>query len=446
MRERVKAMFNNELLSDVQFIVQKSYCSSGECRDCETACTSHDRAANRPREMSIPAHKFLLAISSPVFRDMFYGQKPESSATIEVHDSEYESLLEVLRYIYSDEVLLTGSNVMEVLILAESYKLPALVEKCVEYLGKGITATNVIGILKKAQEYQAKSVEAGCWEVIDKYTEQVVKSDEFVTVDSVLLEAIISRDSLTVSEVELFEAVNHWANKQCEIQVLVQDGNLKRRLLGERIVEKLRFPVMKQEEFASVVLDSNILTPKECFDIIKHFSSVLPSPLKFPMEKRLGWCRERLHRFCRVVDYGWCYSPGKQDSIILTVDKPIVLQGVSFCGNQNETYSLNLKITDLSSSSAVGTLNKCFSSQKLPYKSSHYWGFEALFDLPVVLEKGIRYSVDAVISGLFSWRGLDGMSSIQGSGVSFNFENSDQSSNGTSVIKGQFPEFLFCVK
>ena len=54
IRERCKFMFNNELLSDVTFQVV--------ARDAEGGSKSMKK---------IPAHKFLLAISSPVFYAMF---------------------------------------------------------------------------------------------------------------------------------------------------------------------------------------------------------------------------------------------------------------------------------------------------------------------------------------------------------------------------------------
>ena len=439
IRERIKTLFNNELLSDVLLIVRKSPESC--CED-----SNHGLAgAIKKGKMEIPAHKFVLAISSPVFFELFYGQIPETSKSVEFHDCEYEVLLEVLRYIYSDEANLSESNAIKVLHLAKHYKLPSLADMCIGYLRKNVTATNVIRILKEAKKYQLESVVGGrCWEVIDKYTERVLRSDEFVTVDKVVLEKLVDRNSLSVSEVALFEAVNSWANEQCQIQGFVQTGNVKRELLGDKIVRKIRYPVMRQSEFVKVVLDSNILNPKECYELIRHYSSVSPSSLEFPDKMRVGWQQESLCRFGSVVEYGWVYSPGKVDSIFLTVDKPIILHGIRLCGYQNENYSLHLRIKDTSSSSDIVSLKRHFRSQKLLYKSSHYWGFEVLFDLPVVIENGIRYSVDAYISGAFSWRGQSGVSSLQCSGVCFKFENSEQSNNGTSVKKGQFPEFLFC--
>ena len=53
--KRTTFIFNNQLLSDVKFVVPAS---TGESESKKV----------------IPAHKFVLAISSPVFFAMFYGQ------------------------------------------------------------------------------------------------------------------------------------------------------------------------------------------------------------------------------------------------------------------------------------------------------------------------------------------------------------------------------------
>ena len=48
----------------------------------------------------IPAHKFVLSISSPVFEAMFYGELAKTKDSIELPDCAYESLLELSRYMY----------------------------------------------------------------------------------------------------------------------------------------------------------------------------------------------------------------------------------------------------------------------------------------------------------------------------------------------------------
>ena len=52
---------------------------------------------------------------------MFYGELTETKDSAELPDCEYESLLELFRYTYSDEVdlITSGSNEMGVLYLAK---------------------------------------------------------------------------------------------------------------------------------------------------------------------------------------------------------------------------------------------------------------------------------------------------------------------------------------
>lgn len=92
MLDRNKFIFNRELLSDVKFVVPVSN-------------------GNR---LVIPAHKFILAISNPVFCAMFYGPMAETKNSIDLSHYEYESMLELLRFLYCEEVNLSGSNVLQV--------------------------------------------------------------------------------------------------------------------------------------------------------------------------------------------------------------------------------------------------------------------------------------------------------------------------------------------
>ncbi|XP_068680334.1 BTB/POZ domain-containing protein 2-like [Montipora foliosa] len=147
IRERTKFMFNNGLFSDVKFVVRKS---DGESES----------------KQAIPAHKLMLAIGSPVFEAMFYGELAETSDSVELPDCEYDSLLELFRYLYSDEVNLSGSNVMEVLYLSKKYIVPSLAAKCTKYLQDRLDPIQ-----------------------------------------------LVERDTLNIQEVELFKGVVQWADK-----------------------------------------------------------------------------------------------------------------------------------------------------------------------------------------------------------------------------------------
>lgn len=75
VKERFAFLFNNELLSDVRFVVGKG------------------RQAQR-----IPSHKFVLAAGSAVFDAMFNGGMATTSSEIELPDVEPAAFLALLRY------------------------------------------------------------------------------------------------------------------------------------------------------------------------------------------------------------------------------------------------------------------------------------------------------------------------------------------------------------
>ena len=428
-------MFNNDLFSDVKFFARGP---NGESESKQV----------------IPAHKFVLSISSPVFEAMFYGELAETGDTIKLPDCEDESLLELFRYMYCDEVILSGSNVMGVPYLAKKYMVPSLARKCAEYLEENLDPSNVFGILPEAQNFEEQNLVDQCWEVIDMYTEEAVKSEEFATIKRSLLEAVVERDTSNIQEIELFKAVNLWATKRCEEQGLSADGSEKRRILGERIVKGIRFPVMTQHEFASVVLDCKILTQEEAFNLFKYFNSVPDILVAFPETKRTGSLKELFERCCRFdsvvhAGSGYPYSRGKKDCLLFEVDKDISLLGVTLCGSRNCDYSVAIKIRYLHNCdyydlcSQTGT----FSSTCIKSELGSYYGVNVFFDSPVDIKKGVRYRLEASISGgANSCFGQNGQRFVVCSGVRFDFRDSDQSSNGTKVGRGQFPGFLFTVK
>ena len=434
IKERCKFMFNNELLSDVKFQVVD--------RDSEGGSKS----------MKIPAHKFLLAISSPVFYAMFYGELAEKKDSIDVSDCDHKSLLECFRFVYSDEVNLNADNVMQVLYLAKKYMLPFLADKCSEFLRENLDASNVFDVLPEAQKYEEKDLENHCWEVIDQQTDEAVKSDGFLTIAKSVLEVLVERDSLNVREVELFKAVDCWATKECEKQGPVAEGSVKRKILGERIVKAIRFPVMGQQEFADVVLNCDILTKKESIDLMKYFSSGLKLPMGFSEAARPGSLqRIKMSRFGLITNICmiWYYSRHRSNTIVVSVDKTIKLHAVRLFGSENNEYrySVTLRVTD---SNGIALANKAgkFISELLQSETGNYHGFDVAFEPPVTLQAGIQYSLDASICGPRSGYGQVGSPRVEHAGVTFFFANKAGADewHDTTVLQGQFPEFVFDAK
>ena len=429
IKERTTVIFNNELLSDVKFVVAASEAES------ETRKT-------------IPAHKLVLAISSPVFYAMFYGQLAEAKDCVELPDCEYDSLLEFLRYLYSDEANLTLGNVMHVLYLADKYMVPSLAEKCSEYLRENLSAANVFSILPHAKKFEDKDLEDRCWEVIEENTEEAVTSDDFVTLERSLIESVVKNERLTIKEVDLFKAVDRWATKESERQGITADGESKRKIIGEDIVKAIRFPLMSEKEFVSVVFDSRILNFGEISELMKYYNDVeLTSPLPFIHTPRAGSIK--LHQLtCNRfsvykspgVNAGWSYHESP-DRIVLSVNKAVKLHGIQHFGSEGCQYTVSTEVND--TTNGFSLVNKTGSYKSEKDETHGYFGFTVCFDPPLQLHEGRRYEVRSLIQGPYSWYGEQGKPSLECSQVQFNFYHSTSSSNGTNNLGGQFSAFLF---
>ena len=433
IKERTTVIFDNELLSDVKFVVPASQA------DSETRKT-------------IPAHKLVLAISSPVFYAMFYGQLAEAKDCVELPDCEYNSLLEFLRYLYSDEANLTGSNVMQVLYLAKKYMVPSLAEKCSEFLRKNLSTANVFSILPHAQKFDDKDLEGRCWEVIEEHTEEAVKSNEFVTLERSLIESVVKRERLTIKEADLFKAVDRWATKESERQGITTDGGSKRRIIGGDIVRAIRFPLMSQKEFVSVVFDSRILNFGEISELMKYYNDVeLTSPLPFIHTPRAGSIKLHqliCYRFSvyksPLANGCWSYSDDKSpDGIVLSVNKSVKLHGIQHFGSEGCQYTVSIEVNDPKNGFSLSLVKKTGSYTSEKDETHGYFGFTVWFDPPLQLHKGRRYEVKSLIQGPSSWYGEQGKPSLECSQVQFNFYHSTSSSNGTNNLRGQFSAFLF---
>ncbi|EDO38551.1 predicted protein [Nematostella vectensis] len=387
IKERGKHMWKNPVLSDVEFLV----------------CTSAGV------KISIPAHRYVLAVSSPVFEAMFHGAMAESSRKVSLPDCTAEALSEMLRYAYFDEVELTGSNVMSVMYLAEKYILPGLNEKCTQFLQENLEAKDVLFVLPEAMEIQDENLQRHCWELVDETTEEVVMSDAFLSVTRELLCDILDRDELMIKELELFKAVDRWAEQQTSSEGLGVDGESKRNVLGEEAIRRLRFPLISQEQFVKHVLPKDILNREEIVDLFAHY--VLPKEkgsVLFRATSRglkIRGVSSSVTRFTSV-SLTPSYRTYNEHSICFEVNTEIELSAVILFGSLGNTY----KVT---------------------------------FDQRVVIHPNTTYTLRAWINGPKSLCWQTGRRVVRNGDVEITFMDSPSSENRTRVEGVQFPVFHF---
>ena len=422
IRERNAFMFCNPLMSDIKLVVPNE---------------SNETTAAR-ESVRVPAHKYILAISSPVFHAMFYGDLAETKEEIELPDCEHDSLIEFLRYMYSDEVSLTPQNITGIVYLAKKYIVPSLVLKCTEFLEKNLSFENVFQNLVLAQRFDEKNLEKRCWEVIDNETKSCIQCDSFLNIDRATLACFLKRETLMIEELHLFRAVWRWAESKQDSKL---NGGQVRELLGDAIFY-FRFPAMTLTEFGQNVAVSGILTESEALDVFLHFSGVEhEKEQKFSSVPRLP--RMRLIRCARYLEDFTCGSDDSHETwseeLTFSVRKKIFLRGARLYAysTPGRKFVAELTVRDDKLKSLSSTKGMFVTQQG---GKKNWLGFDVLLQNAVHIREGFIYNLKIFITG---WEGTKVRRNMRipqstgvAGGVQLNFE-------GTST---QILELLFYVQ
>uniref|UniRef100_A0A671LTS5 BTB (POZ) domain containing 2b n=1 Tax=Sinocyclocheilus anshuiensis TaxID=1608454 RepID=A0A671LTS5_9TELE len=401
VKERFAFLFNNEVLSDVHFLVGKGM---GVQR--------------------IPAHRFVLAVGSAVFDAMFNGGMATTSTEIELPDVEPAAFLALLKFLYSDEVHIGPETVMTTLYTAKKYAVPALEAHCVEFLKKNLRADNAFMLLTQARLFDEPQLASLCLENIDKNTGDALAAEGFTDIDLDTLVAVLERDTLGVREVHLFGAAVRWAEAEAHRQQLQPTPENKRRVLGKAL-NLIRFPLMTIEEFAAGPAQSAILMDRQVVSLFLHFT-VNPKPR------------------VEFIDRRWGYS-GTSDRIRFSVNRRIFIVGFGLYGSIHgpTDYQVNIQIIHTDSNTVLGQNDTGFSCDGSAST------FRVMFKEPVEVLPNVNYTACATLKGPDSHYGTKGMrkvtheSSGSGTKTSFTFCYAAGNNNGTSVEDGQIPEVIF---
>jgi len=430
--ERNAVMCNNALMADVYFAVGAEF---GPAK-------------------KVPAHKYVLATGSTVFYAMFYGGLAEERDVIEVPDVEPAAFLSMLRYLYCDEVTLTNDNVLATLYCAKRYLVPQLAEECVAFLERSLTAANACVLLSQARLFGEPGLAQRAWEVIDAQAAAALEAESLTDVDPHTLSAVLARESLNCRETSLYHAALRWAaakvrqeleeqrqeeREEEAVEEPVSPSSL-RQALGDAL-HLIRFPAMTVEEFADEVVKSGLLSLQETTDIFMHFTAKEKPRVPYPTKARIGLQMQVCRRFQSSAyrSNQWRYR-GRCDSIQFCVDRRVFIVGFGLYGSSSGSsdYAAKIELKDNDGGVSMAA-NACKFFSDGSSKT-----FQVFFEQPAQVEPDRQYTASVVLDGAeLAYFGQEGMAEVSSGAVTFQFQCSAESTNGTGVQGGQIPELLF---
>ena len=371
VRERTAFLFNNSLMSDFMFVL----------------------AGSDGTQVRVPAHKFVLAMGSPVFEAMFYGEWAEKRREIELPDTDAEFLVGFLRFMYCDEVDLNADNVLGVLYLAQKYFVPILATKCIRYLDDYMTSGTVCQILEVARRFGDSALEQRCWQLIDDRTSAVLASEGVLMLSRDSLVDLLKRETLWAEELEIFHAADRWAEAQCAQKTGPSEpsGAKKREILDDA-VNFIRFPTMSCDTFALHVVPTKILTSEESQEVQYYLNNLIPAAeMQFPCTMR-GCFKTELWSCARysgdIIGVA-CGEKTVTESVTFEADMHVKLGGVCLYGIGH--CAAEVRVTDHLGEKLATALRV----NKHGYAPDATRQFDVMFDRPVRVSASSAYVINA---------------------------------------------------
>ncbi|OQR77615.1 BTB/POZ domain-containing protein 6-B-like, partial [Tropilaelaps mercedesae] len=228
-------------------------------------------------------HRVLLAMTSPVFEAMFYGDMADKSKVIRISDIAPIGFENLLRYAYTDNLKLeTVDDAMFTAFAAKKYILPHLLKDCFAFIEKNVTPATVCQVFEFASVMEAYTLIYQCLNIIDRQTYHVLTSENFVNVQATTLETIVHRKYLNLySEYALYQAAVQWSTEECNRRGIDKSEIENVRIcMGDTVVSQIRFLALSPEEFTKGPARSGLLSRDECYAVFMNMA--IPGIVNLP--------------------------------------------------------------------------------------------------------------------------------------------------------------------
>ena len=184
----------------------------------------------------IPAHRVVLAASSPYFRVMFLSGFVEAKEEkIALKDINPCALEVVVNYLYTSETKIDVTNVEDVLAICVLFQLDNLIEHCETFLRRNMTPSNCLGLQSIGGLFSLEGLKQHADRFSLWHFGAVSKEEEFKELPYSQLRLLISDDTLKVkSEEMVFEAVWKW---------ICHDFKNRKGYVAD-VMQYVRFPLM----------------------------------------------------------------------------------------------------------------------------------------------------------------------------------------------------------
>lgn len=331
------------------------------------------------------AHKFVFALTSPEFVNIFYLLDSDMSEIV-LPDYTPAVFKHFMDFVYLGDCYMDVDTVPELLKIAKLYSVPLLTDKCDNLLKDWVDPSDVWKIFDLTNDFVLPKCEFNCLRLIAKHFNEVLQEDGFTNIKLGSLRKIVEYEMMSCKEFDLFKAVDNWAENACEKNELEKTPINKRSMVGD-LVTKIRFATMDFHEFRICSTGNALLTSQEILEIVTCAPSTTTS-----ITKRMGQIKMlKCVRFSEGRPSTEITLEGNTDFHV-TVDQSINLCGFGIYGKKYGpgydsygTWNVHFGV-----SYEGRNLTDCYEYVALYNSRNHH---ELYFKAPVKLEETKTYKV-----------------------------------------------------
>ncbi|VDI77981.1 retinol dehydrogenase 12 [Mytilus galloprovincialis] len=177
----------------------------------------------------------------------------------------------MLRDVYTDDIIITEENSIDLLKAAHKYEFEGLLSKCQNYLYRETNIDNSCSIYSWGRHLGLSSLTEKTLDFIVDSADDVLKTEGFLKLSNDDLHSLLSREDICAFEEEIITAAIKWARNKCKQDMIETNGQTMRQALGP-VIYTLRIPLLSLKRYSDIVVKSMILSEEEELSLYKYFT------------------------------------------------------------------------------------------------------------------------------------------------------------------------------
>lgn len=369
LKSKFAYLFNNELLSDIQFKLKVN-----------------------DQYKIIYAHKLIIGTSSTFFYKLFNTSK--EIKTLDLPEGiNFESCKDFVKFLYTDDIKLTSTNVFDILRMANEYEIKFLSNLCILKIKSMIRFGKKIDFMYKPDIYKISELNDVCQQLMDEQCNVLYNSNLYTMLPLDGFKIFLQSDYISVPEKCLFQCAMLWIKENGN--QLSQDNSFPTIM---DIINWIRFPLMSQLEYVEIADKFSFFTPKQIVNIIRSINDP-----KYEIKEYNRNPRNKIYKKPEILIakiYKGLNFPDKIQQcdlceIILKPNQNVMVAGLWVLINLCGIIDSSIQIMEITLEHIEHTRTTCLSkSSKILEENENLYGLTKMnyyFDNPILIQKDQLY-------------------------------------------------------